>query len=131
VKKIVVLILSFLYLNASSGAVIQFHYCMGKLISWEFGSKTTDECDNCGMHKTTEASNKCCKDLIKKIDSSKEHKQAESSFNTLTLNNVAIPVSSPAIPQIIVYKKENYNSSYLKRLFPEKNILELGCIFLI
>jgi len=60
VKKIIALILFVLYLVTSSGATINFHYCMGKFIGWDISSPVNQECSNCGM--TKENKKGCCND---------------------------------------------------------------------
>jgi hypothetical protein len=66
VRKLVAFILILLYFNASTGAPVHVHYCMGKLVSWSFGYTSGEEkCPNCGMHQRKG----CCeeKDTILKI----------------------------------------------------------------
>ena len=61
-KKLLIVILSFLYLSASTGAAIHFHYCMGELAGWEFGQDQVTTCSNCGMDKSTSGNTGCCRD---------------------------------------------------------------------
>lgn len=60
-KRIIILFVALLYINVSSGIGVQFHYCMGKLVSMAFGhsSDHEDACNNCGMDSNE---NSCCKD---------------------------------------------------------------------
>jgi hypothetical protein len=60
VKKIITIILCFVYAIASSGATINFHYCMGKFTGWDVAAASTEKCGKCGMHK--EARKGCCND---------------------------------------------------------------------
>ncbi len=58
-KKLLLGIVTIVYLFAASGFSIEHHYCMGKLASSElFGSKQ-DKCPKCGM---TEKKAGCCHD---------------------------------------------------------------------
>lgn len=61
-KRALLLLFTFFYLGTASGATVHLHYCMGKLIGWDFcEDRTGNTCPNCGMQK--EAGNGCCKDV--------------------------------------------------------------------
>ena len=62
-KKGIAAILLVLYVAFSSGVVISFHYCMDSFDSANLGTKKSDYCGVCGMHKTE--GNECCKDEVK------------------------------------------------------------------
>ena len=69
-KKIIILFLAILYINVSSGIGVQFHYCMGKIVSIALGHHADHDntCRDCGMEVKGSA---CCKDesvLIKVKD---------------------------------------------------------------
>lgn len=72
VKKVLILIISMLYLTVSSGLAMNIHYCMGKISSVTFGHEkdhNDGECSKCGMNKTE---NHCCTDetqFVKLTDS--------------------------------------------------------------
>ena len=40
-KKLLITILALVYLTVSSGATVNLHYCMGKLMSWDLSLKAT------------------------------------------------------------------------------------------
>lgn len=93
-KKLVVAILSFLYISTSSGATLQMHYCMDKLVDWSIGhTDKKNTCNNCGMEKDGKGKNGCCKDEQKQLKIEKDQKAAafELTFSLAT----AIPVSHP------------------------------------
>lgn len=92
-KKIIVAILSILYISTASGATVQLHYCMGKLVNWSIGHDESNTCDNCGMEKDGKGKNDCCKDEHKQIKLEKDQKVAES-FQAMQLIATAVPVSS-------------------------------------
>jgi hypothetical protein len=50
-KKVLVTILAFVYLTISSGASINIHYCMEKLMNWDLTNKQNiqSKCSICGM----------------------------------------------------------------------------------
>ena len=61
-KKIFLSILTLLYLASSSGAMLETHFCMGKVADWSFGNSAGEQCGLCGMQKTDEQANGCCSD---------------------------------------------------------------------
>jgi hypothetical protein len=97
-KKFIVAILAFLYISASTGATINLHYCMGKLVDWTALSKDTDKCGKCGMLKSNAKDKGCCKDEHKQINLEKDQKTAENNIQLVQLVSVAIPVSFIEIP---------------------------------
>ena len=60
-KKIIIFLLAIFYINVSMGIGVQFHYCMGKMVSMAFGHDTdhNNTCGDCGMDTKESA---CCKD---------------------------------------------------------------------
>src|SRR5690348_11812044 len=81
-KKILVSILLISYAFASSGASVDLHYCMGKMIGWDFDYTTKSDCRNCGMQ--TKPSKGCCdnKQINAKID-----KEQQAAYNNISFNN--------------------------------------------
>lgn len=77
-KKLLVTILAFAYLSASSGATINMHYCMGKLLNWDMAQKQVTKCGSCGMEKSEQKG--CCKDEQKKLQIEKGQKAVESIY---------------------------------------------------
>ena len=99
-KKFLVAILAVLYLAVSSGATVNLHYCMGKLVSWDLSGNKGDKCPNCGMKKTAKD---CCSDqhkLIKVNDGQKVSDIAYqlTQFAAITANHYTglpvLPVAS-------------------------------------
>jgi len=94
-KKLVVAILSFLYISTSSGATLQMHYCMDKLVDWSIGhNDEKNTCNNCGMEKDGKGKKGCCKDEQKQLKIEKDQKTVAAFELTLSLAT-AIPVSYP------------------------------------
>jgi hypothetical protein len=59
--------IALLYFSATSGMVMNVHYCMGKFSSISFGHEKDHNdgtCDRCGMLKTE---NHCCKDEVSEV----------------------------------------------------------------
>ena len=94
-KKLVVAILSFLYISTSSGATLQMHYCMDKLVDWSIGhNDEKNTCNNCGMEKDGMGKNACCKDEQKQLKIEKDQKTTTAFELTLSLAT-SLPVSYP------------------------------------
>ena len=81
-KKILVSILLISYAFASSGASVDLHYCMGKMIGWDFDYAAKSDCRNCGMQ--TKPAKGCCdnKQINAKID-----KEQQAAYNNISFNN--------------------------------------------
>lgn len=73
-KRFIVSILAFLYLGLSTGATINMHYCMGKLVGTSlWNHETSDLCNKCGMEKKA-SKNKCCKNETKLVKIEQDQK---------------------------------------------------------
>lgn len=83
VKKFLATILCFVYVVASSGATIDFHYCMGKFIGWNVATPSLAKCSNCGMNK--EEKKGCCNDKHETIQLKKD--QLASTVNNVPNNH--------------------------------------------
>ena len=81
-KKIFAVILFLLYLTASSGAIINFHYCMGKFIGWDVTSSFNKTCTNCSMIKENRKG--CCNDKHATLQLKKDQL---ASANTIVPHN--------------------------------------------
>jgi hypothetical protein len=92
-KKFLTVILALAYMATSTGAAFQMHYCMGKLVDWDLGHKTSKTCGNCGMAKSGEKDNGCCKDEQKFVKNNTDQKTVETAFQLVQLIAVALPVS--------------------------------------
>lgn len=89
-KKFVVTILAFLYLSASVGATVHFHYCMDKLVEWGLEHNNEKICNECGMDKSQEKNDGCCKDEHKQVKLENDHKGA-ISFQLAEALSIALP----------------------------------------
>jgi len=68
------------YLAATSGMVINVHYCMGKISSISFNEEADHNdgaCGKCGMVK---AENHCCKDEVAKGKLNESHQTSVVAF---------------------------------------------------
>lgn len=131
-KKTALAILAMLYISTSTGAIIHFHYCMGKLVSWKLGHKLSDRCGKCGMkinHQSLD--NGCCKDEFKKIKNDKDQK----------LTAAELVLIHPVCIQSSIFKTELLSviSPSVSETYPVSNapprkqepIYICNCVFLI
>ena len=98
-KRVFVSILLFTYAFASSGASVDLHYCMGKLIGLDFDYSSKKQCGNCNMPvKDTKG---CCnnKQLQVKIDTDQQLTQNKISLS----NDFTAIVPGWAIVNNILY----------------------------
>lgn len=72
-KKLIVILLLFVYGITSAGATIHLHYCMDKYAGWSMWHSDKEKCGKCGM---TEMKGGCCKDEHKqlKLSTDQNHK---------------------------------------------------------
>jgi hypothetical protein len=66
---------------------------MGKLADWGLGHNNSETCGNCGMEKSQEKDNDCCKDEYKFIKNDGDQKKAEAGFQIIQMLASALPVS--------------------------------------
>ena len=91
-KKFLVTILALVYITTSSGAVFHMHYCMGQLADWGLGHNQSKTCSKCGMAKSDEKDNECCKDENKLIKNDSDQKAAEAGFQLIQLFGESLPI---------------------------------------
>ena len=131
-KKLFIAILATLYISTSTGAVIHFHYCMGKLVNWNLKNKLGERCGRCGMKMSHELeSNGCCKDEYKQIKNDKDQKLSQSNFLLNHLVGFTQPVFQPGLLSIIystLSETKAVSNSPPRSWMP---IHILNCIFLI
>ncbi len=97
-KKFLVTILALVYISTSTGVTLHMHYCMDKLADWGIGHNNSKSCSKCGMEKSNEKDNGCCKDEYKFIKNTTDQKTAETGFQFIQLIAVALPVPFIEIP---------------------------------
>ena len=98
-KKVVVLILAFLYLSSSVGATVHLHFCMDMLVNWELWHNTDEKCGKCGMEKSREKDSGCCKDEHKQVKLESDHKGA-ATYLLSELVALALPAPVFEVPDL-------------------------------
>ncbi|MBL0098422.1 MAG: hypothetical protein IPP46_19525 [Bacteroidetes bacterium] len=71
---------------------------MGKLADWGLGDNKSKTCSKCGMEKSDEKDNGCCKDEHKFVKNSSDQKIAETGLQMMQLASTAIPITFFEIP---------------------------------
>ena len=129
-KKFVVLIFAFLYLSASVGATVHFHFCMNEFVGWSLSHGNDDKCGKCGMEEKDKDG--CCKDEHKHF----KIKTDQQKTNVTELINLVIaPALSAPVPDFTLDPPINITEGYPVCHAPPdigKNKLHvLHCLFLI
>jgi len=107
-KKVFATILAVIYLSTSMGATVHFHYCMGKLFSWDLAGQDKKNCGQCGMLKNSPGSHcmavkgGCCKDTQTFLKLDKDQKAAESAYKFFTLSFDAVAGNFVNLPDSYV-----------------------------
>ena len=96
-KRALTAILAVLYLSTSLGTTVHLHYCMGKLVDWDLQQTKNIKCSNCGMDRSENNQNGCCKDEYKKIKNDNDQKLSEVAFNLLHVTISALQFELPVI----------------------------------
>ncbi len=114
-KKVLVAILTMLYLLSSSGATVRFHYCFGRLADWSLTAEKPDKCSKCGMK--SDKQKKCCKEESKqyKLDDTLKANAQHQDFSQLA---VVLPLVESALPVSAV--KDLARRSYFSNAPPER-----------
>lgn len=81
-KRLTAIILALIYIAATSGLVINTHYCMGEVAEIAFGTSDSATCETCGMENEG-----CCHDDLQVIKLTENHHYTSANFE--------IPVFEP------------------------------------
>jgi len=121
-----------LYLAASTGATVQVHYCMGKLVSIQFGKKQQKKCSRCGDNETKSCAKDCCKNEHKLVKLEKDQKVSENTLQFVKMAAIHSPVFTAEMPAVFVMAAAQ---NYPKNNAPPRSInvhtFILNCAFLI
>lgn len=88
-KRILVTILSILYIASATGATVHLHYCMGEFTGASLVHNDEHKCGKCGMVKK-DRDKGCCKDEHKTFKSA-EHHAAKLAFDIASFPDAIIP----------------------------------------
>jgi len=92
-KRLLLVLLAFVYLGNSTGFAMHFHYCMDELTSASilYGA---EDMQDCGMPDSSEMEkDNCCKDEVKVTKASTDQLKAEPALKLLQDGAVSLPLS--------------------------------------
>ena len=92
-KRIIIIILMLAYFGASTGSIVNIHYCMGELANWGLGIDDSKVCGKCGMEEQNNGG--CCKDEQKFFKASSDQKITEPT--NLQIQKIATAALIPYI----------------------------------
>lgn len=87
-KKIFIFILAVVYLAASTGVMLQRHYCMSRLVGWSLSQQQDDMCSQCGMDKKDKKKG-CCNDETIKVKMSDDQ---QPNFTSVHFESPVYPL---------------------------------------
>ena len=99
-RKFFISILALVYITSSIGATIHLHYCMGELANWDIGQNISKTCAKCGMEKTDNENNGCCKDEKKFIKIITDQKIDETVFQLMHCFYALLRIDFIELPSI-------------------------------
>lgn len=131
-RKSLALIVAIVYLSTTTGATIHMHYCMGKLADWGLGHNRSKTCGNCGMEKSEEKDNGCCKDEHKFVKNDNDQKTAEALVITFASQVIDLPIEYFSVLDIPVSSvTEKYPVSHAPPRSNGVAVYIRNCSFLI
>ena len=90
-KKILASISMLVYFAMTCGVIVNLHYCMGRVQSFEFYGIEKKVCDVCGMSlKNTHG---CCKEEMKILKIQDDQNKAQASY---TIKSIEVPATIPS-----------------------------------
>ncbi|MDZ4808918.1 MAG: hypothetical protein SGI96_11720 [Bacteroidota bacterium] len=109
-KKIIFAISFVCYFAVTSGVVINYHYCMKRLVSVHLFDTSTDVCGRCGME--TRESNGCCSDELKVVKL--EQDQNKVAFATIEIPSLESVSSVPSgfifAPFVNIFEQRHFHN---------------------
>jgi hypothetical protein len=128
-KKALLSITLICYLAVTSGVVINFHYCMGRLDSVKFYASESDFCGRCGMH--INKSHKCCGDEIKVIKLHDDQQTAQAIHSLKALEATVVTFSDFIVTSFYNADKSLYHGDHSPPLLRGQDTYLLNCVFRI
>ena len=129
-KKIITSIALACYLAATSGVIINFHYCMDRLTSMDFFASESKVCGKCGMK--IKDSDGCCKDEVKIIKMNSDQKAAATIvFELPALDAVALAPSAFISASFFNIDETRHYRNHSPPLLTKQDIYLDNCVFRI
>ncbi len=127
-KKILLSIVTILYMGMSSGIAMDVHYCMGKMAGVDFYTTSNDKCSRCGMK---EKKGGCCNDEHKFYKLSDSHKNVVNNLHFYTGDICIIDNSSMLNRQPGIYEPVIVNSDHAPPGDTGPSLCIMNCVFRI
>ncbi len=130
-KKFLLGILTIFYFGVSTGATMQVHYCMGKIIDFDLVNKDSDHCHKCGMKKTN-GTKGCCHDEQTVIKITSDQNSTDAAYQSVQLTSVAVLKHYEELPAILVSSLTE-NNTVTNFLFRDSGVAVYirNCVFRI
>lgn len=93
--------LVFLYLGTSSGFAMHFHYCMNELIGTSLVETALEDCENCGMEKSSTIDNGCCKEEYKQLKVDTNESIEDFALQMMQTLSTSLPPATFEIPSFL------------------------------
>lgn len=90
-----------LYLGSSSGFAMHFHYCMDELIETSLVETELEDCDNCGMEKSSTYDNGCCKEEYKQLKVDTNESIEDFTLQIIQTLGTSLPSATFEIPSFL------------------------------
>jgi hypothetical protein len=129
-KKIIAFLAFFCYLTVTCGIVVNFHYCMNRLSSFQLFGAENKTCPKCGMH--INKSHGCCKDEAKIVKMQMDQKT--SSSISFELSAIAVFATIPSEFITTPFFNADYAKHYQNHsppLLTEQDTYLDNCVFRI
>ena len=127
-KKIIVLLVLFVYSAATIGATVHLHYCMDKFVGWSLLDKEKGaKCVKCGM---TEKKGGCCKDEKTQLKLEKNYQKSSAAKYVPLVAAPALLTSFDTynykVPTAVYHNPFSHAPPHIP-----KRLHLLNCVFLI
>ena len=131
-KKIFLVILAFIHITTSTGAVVHLHYCMGQLDDWGLIIYESKTCGKCGMEELAGEDNGCCRNEFKIIKNDADQKATTIFSQLFNVFAQALPAPFCEIPSLEAFTITNENP--ISRALLKTSSIAVyirNCVFLI
>lgn len=128
-KKVLASISVLIYFAMTCGVIVNLHYCMGRVQSFEFYGTEKKVCDVCGMSlKNTHG---CCKEEVKILKLQDDQNKSQVSHS---LKGVEVTVTIPSdfiVASIYKVERTSHLNDHSPPLITEEDTYLQNCVFRI
>ena len=131
-KRLAALILVLIYFVTSTGATMQYHYCMGQIVGSSLMGDKEKNCGKCGMDKNASEDNGCCKDemqWIKIADDQKTNNFQTEIPSLLPIETILFNSGIRSVYDLIESRDLAYSKAPLR--YYQNPTYILNCVFRI